>query len=80
MVPANNVVTLPSSSSSFTLDDITGEDYFVILISEKELNADQVSEQIRNVGGSIEQKLYSALGREFIAAKGYCLSTRPDRL
>lgn len=69
VVPANNVVTLPSSGSSFTLDDITGEDYFVILISEKELNADQVSEQIRNAGGSIEQKLYAALGREFIAAK-----------
>lgn len=69
IVPANNVVTMPSSNSSFTLDDVTGEDYFVILISEKELDAETISGKIRGAQGSVEQKLYAALGPDFIAPK-----------
>lgn len=69
VVPANNVVTMPSANSSFTLDEVTGEDYFVILISEKELDTEKLSGTIRGTQGSIEQKLFAALGNEFIAAK-----------
>jgi hypothetical protein len=67
VVPANSAVVTPSLHSSFTLDDVTGEDYFVVFISQNELNLEELAAKVKNSPGTIVQKVYAALGEEFIA-------------
>ncbi len=66
VVPANSTVIMPSTGSSFTLDDVTGEDYFVVFVSQNELNLEALAEKVKNAPGTIVQKAYAALGEEFI--------------
>ncbi|GGN11595.1 hypothetical protein GCM10010967_54420 [Dyadobacter beijingensis] len=69
VVPANSDVLMPSPDASFTLDDVAGEDYFIVFISRNELNLEELARKIKNTAGSITQKAYGALGEEFIPAK-----------
>lgn len=69
IVPANSAVLMPSANDSFTLDNVAGEDYFMVFISEKELNLDDVTAKIKKASGTIVQKAYAALGSEFISPK-----------
>lgn len=78
VVPANNAVLLPTINDSFTLDNVTGEDYFLVLISEKELNLDEIASKIKNASGTIVQKAYAALGTQFIAPRD--MSYEPSKI
>jgi hypothetical protein len=69
IIPANSSVLMPSANSSFTLDNVAGEDYFMVFISENELDMNEVASRIKNASGSIIQKAYAALGSEFISPK-----------
>ncbi|GAB3169320.1 hypothetical protein GCM10027291_19600 [Telluribacter humicola] len=69
IIPSSNAVLMPSPNSSFTLDNVAGEDYFVVFISEKELNLDEVATKIKNTNGTIVQKAYAALGEDFISPR-----------
>ena len=69
MVPANSTVLMPSANTSFTLDAVKGEDYFVVFISQNELNLDELTNKVKNAQGTIVQKAYAALGEEFISPK-----------
>jgi len=69
MVPANSTVLMPSANASFTLDEVKGEDYFVVFISQNELNLDELANKVKNAEGTIVQKAYAALGEEFISSK-----------
>lgn len=69
MVPANSTVLMPSANTSFTLDAVKGEDYFVVFISQNELNLDELANKVKNAQGTIVQKAYAALGEEFISPK-----------
>ncbi len=69
VVPANSSVVMPSLYSSFTLDEVTGEDYFVVFISQNELNLEELAAKVKNSTGTIVQKAYAALGEEFISSK-----------
>jgi hypothetical protein len=69
VVPANSSVVMPSLYSSFTLDEVTGEDYFVVFISQNELNLEALAAKVKNAGGTIVQKAYAALGEAFIPSK-----------
>jgi hypothetical protein len=68
-VPPNSTVLMPSANTSFTLDEVKGEDYFVVFISQNELNLDELANKVKNVEGTIVQKAYAALGEEFISPK-----------
>ena len=67
IVSPNASVILPATDRSFTMDTVTGTDYFLVLVSEKELNVEEVSAKIKNATGNFAQKVQSALGSEFIA-------------
>jgi hypothetical protein len=69
VVPANSSVVMPSLYASFTLDEVTGEDYFVVFISQNELNLEELAAKVKNAAGTIVQKAYAALGEEFIPSK-----------
>jgi hypothetical protein len=69
VVPANSSVVMPSLYSSFTLDEVTGEDYFVVFISQNELNLEALAAKVKNAAGTIVQKAYAALGEAFIPSK-----------
>ncbi|WP_342084925.1 C1 family peptidase [Dyadobacter sp. OTU695] len=69
VVPANSSVVMPSLYASFTLDEVTGEDYFVVFISQNELNLEELTTKVKNAAGTIVQKAYAALGEEFISSK-----------
>jgi hypothetical protein len=69
MVPANSTVRMPSENTSFTLDEVTGEDYFLIFISQNELDPEELAAKVKNANGTIIQKAYAALGEEFISPK-----------
>lgn len=69
MVPANSTVLMPSANTSFTLDEVKGEDYFVVFISQNELNLDELANKVKKAEGTIVQKAYAALGEEFISPK-----------
>ena len=60
-------VMLPATDRSFTMDTVVGNDYFLVLVSEKELNLDDVTTKIKASTGSFKQRVFSALGSEFIA-------------
>lgn len=66
VVPANSTVIMPSLHASFTLDEVTGEDYFMVFISQNELNLEELAAKVKNATGTIIQKAYAALGEEFI--------------
>lgn len=66
VVPANSTVIMPSLHASFTLDEVTGEDYFMVFISQNELNLEELAAKVKNATGTIVQKAYAALGEEFI--------------
>ncbi len=67
IVPANSQVLMPSANDSFTLDNQSGEDYFLVLISDKQLDLDQIASKIKAEQGTFVQKVYGALGAELIA-------------
>ncbi|WP_353720042.1 DUF4384 domain-containing protein [Dyadobacter sp. 676] len=67
VVPANSQVLMPSAHTSFTLDDVKGEDYFIIFISRNQLNLTELAAKIKNAEGTIVQKVYTALGEDFIS-------------
>ena len=67
IVSPNASVILPATDRSFTMDTVTGTDYFLVLVSEKELNLEEVSAKIKNASGNFAQKVQAALGSEFIA-------------
>lgn len=69
VVPANSSVVMPSLHSSFTLDEVTGEDYFMVFISQNELNLEELAAKVKNATGTIVQKAYAALGEEFIPSR-----------
>lgn len=69
MVPANSTVLMPTANTSFTLDEVKGEDYFMVFISQNELNLDELANKVKNAQGTIVQKAYAALGEEFISPK-----------
>ncbi|MCF0069404.1 DUF4384 domain-containing protein [Dyadobacter sp. CY261] len=69
VAPANSSILMPSVNSSFTLDDVKGEDYFVVFISQNELNLEELAKKVKNAEGTIVQKAYAALGEEFITPK-----------
>jgi hypothetical protein len=66
VMPGSSVM-LPAIDRSFTMDTIVGNDYFLVLVSEKELNLDDVTTKIKAATGSFKQRVFSALGSEFIA-------------
>ncbi len=67
IVMPNTNVLLPANDRSFTMDTVVGNDYFLVLVSEKELNLDDVATKIKSATGSFKQRVFSALGSEFIA-------------
>jgi len=67
IVSPNTSVMLPAADRSFTLDTVTGNDFFLVLVSEKELNVEEVAAKIKNASGSFAQKVYSAFGSELIS-------------
>lgn len=67
IVMPNTAVLLPAADRSFTMDSVVGNDYFLVLVSEKELNLDEVAAKIKSAHGSFKQKVFSALGSEFIS-------------
>lgn len=67
IVMPNTSVLLPAADRSFTMDTVVGNDYFLVLVSEKELNLDDVTTKIKAATGSFKQRVFSALGNEFIA-------------
>lgn len=69
VVPANSSVVMPSLHSSFTLDQVSGEDYFIVFISQNELNLEELAAKVKNATGTIVQKAYAALGDEFIPSR-----------
>lgn len=78
VVPANSQMLMPSPHSSFTLDDMTGEDYFIVFISQNEMNLEELAAKIKNADGTIVQKAFSALGEEFISPKA--ISYAPGKI
>lgn len=68
IVMPSTAVVLPAVDRSFTMDSQVGNDYFLVLVSEKELDLDDVSTKIKGATGSFKQRVFSALGSEFIAA------------
>lgn len=66
VMPGSSVM-LPATDRSFTMDTVVGNDYFLVLVSEKELNLDEVATKIKASTGSFKQRVFSALGSEFIA-------------
>lgn len=66
VMPGTSVM-LPATDRSFTMDTVVGNDYFLVLVSEKELNLDDVATKIKAATGSFKQRVFSALGSEFIA-------------
>lgn len=68
VVPANSTVIMPSRHASFTLDEVTGEDYFIVFISQNELNLNELAAKVKNARGTIIQKAYAALGEEFVSS------------
>lgn len=68
VVAANSTVVMPSLYSSFTLDQVTGEDYFIVFISQNELKLEELAAKVKNASGTIVQKAYAALGEEFISS------------
>lgn len=66
VVPANSTVVMPSLHASFTLDEVTGEDYFMVFISQNELNMEELAAKVKNATGTIAEKAYAALGEEFM--------------
>ncbi len=67
IVTPGTAVMLPATDRSFTMDTVVGNDYFLVLVSEKELNLDDVATKIKAATGSFKQRVFSALGSEFIA-------------
>ena len=67
IVPQNSSVLLPAADKSFTMDTQVGNDYFLVLISEKELNLEDITAKIKNGTGTFKQKVFSLLGSEFIS-------------
>lgn len=78
VVPANSTVLMPSADASFTLDEVKGEDYFVIFISQHELQLQGIADKVRNAPGSITEKAYAALGESFIPVKS--ISHTPGKI
>ena len=67
IVMPSTAVMLPAADRSFTMDTQVGNDYFLVLVSEKELNLDDLTSKIKSATGSFKQRVFSALGSEFIA-------------
>lgn len=67
IVMPSTAVLLPAADRSFTMDTVVGNDYFLVLVSEKELNLDDVATKIKAATGNFKQRVFSALGSEFIA-------------
>jgi Domain of unknown function (DUF4384)/Papain family cysteine protease len=67
IVPPNASVLLPAADRSFTMDTVTGTDYFLVLVSERELNLEDLSARIKNAPGNFAQKVIAAVGSEMIA-------------
>ena len=67
IVMPSTAVMLPASDRSFTMDTQVGNDYFLVLVSEKELNLDDLATKVKGATGSFKQRVFSALGSEFIA-------------
>ncbi|GAA4450166.1 hypothetical protein GCM10023189_10440 [Nibrella saemangeumensis] len=67
IVPQNSNVMLPASNRSFTMDNQVGNDYFLVLVADKELNFEEVVGKIKAAPGDFKEKVYSALGSELIA-------------
>lgn len=67
IVPANSQVLMPFAEDAFILDNQVGEDYFLILIADKQLDLNEISNRIKSEQGTFIQKVYSALGSELIA-------------
>jgi hypothetical protein len=69
IVPPKTSVVLPGPSRSFTMDNQTGNDYFLVLVSDKEIDTSAVVAKIKAAPGTFKQKVYTALGSDFIAPK-----------
>jgi hypothetical protein len=67
IVPQNSTVMLPAADRSFTMDTQVGTDYFLVLVSEKELNIEEVASRIKNAPGNFAQKVMAAVGNQVIA-------------
>jgi hypothetical protein len=67
IVPPNASVLLPATNRSFTMDNQTGNDYFLVLVSEKELDIEAVQAKIKAGSGTFKEKAYAALGSDLIA-------------
>ncbi|MDF7821820.1 DUF4384 domain-containing protein [Runella sp. MFBS21] len=61
IVPPNSSVLLPAADQSFTMDTVTGTDYFLVLVSEKELNIEALSSAIKNGSGNFVKKVLDAI-------------------
>ena len=67
MVAGNATVMLPDKESSFTMDNVAGNDYFLVLYSEKELNLSDIRKKVKAATGSFEQRVFTVLGDQFMA-------------
>lgn len=67
IMPANTQVVLPGIGKSFVMDNQPGNDYFLVLVSEKELNPDDLLDQIKAGTGTFQQRVYAAIGKDLIA-------------
>jgi len=68
LIPSNNIAMLPSTNSSFTMDNKPGNDYFLVLYSTKELDIDKLKNDIANAQGEFKQKVYSVIGKDLVSA------------
>lgn len=78
IVPQNASVLLPAADRSFTMDTQVGTDYFLVLVSEKELNIEEVSSRIKNAPGNFAQKVMAAVGNQVIAPAS--ISYQPNQV
>ena len=69
LVPGSAMVTLPAIDKSFTMDNVAGNDYFLVMYADKELNMNDVRAKINAASGSFIQRVYSVLGNQFIAPR-----------
>lgn len=67
IVPPNSKVLLPANDRSFTMDNQKGNDYFLVLVSDKELAFEDVVNKIKGESGSFKERVYAAFGSELIA-------------
>ena len=67
IVPPKSTVLLPAVNRSFTMDNQAGNDYFLVLVSEKELDFEGVTTKIKAGSGTFKERVYTALGEQLIA-------------